>query len=109
MCGPADLWCRAHDVLPRDAEERGPHEPARLRRHLLLMAAAPATLLVLVLSLVTGLSGDATSAIGGIVGAFAVLLRYPIATAIGLSVVAGLYHLLVLLILRPSNAGFGTT
>ena len=74
-----------------------------------LIAAAPATLLVLVFSLVTGLSGDATSAIGGIVGAFAALLLYPIATAIGLSVVAGLYHPLVLLILRPSNAGFGTT
>lgn len=57
----------------------------------------------------TGLSGDATSAIGGIVGAFAVLLLYPIATVIGLSVVGGLYHLLVSLILRPSNAGFGTT
>lgn len=74
-----------------------------------LIAAAPAALLVLLFSLVTGLSGDAASAIGGVFGAFVVLLLYPVATIVGLFVGAGIYHLLVLLILRPSNAGFGTT
>lgn len=74
-----------------------------------LIAAAPAALLVLLFSLVAGLSGDATSAVGGIFGAFVVLLLYPIVTVIGLFVGAGIYHLLVLLLLRPSNAGFGAT
>ena len=74
-----------------------------------LIAAAPAALLVLLFSLITGLSGDAASAIGGVFGAFVVLLLYPVATVIGLFVGAGIYHLLVILLLRPSNAGFGTT
>ncbi|HEV2742448.1 MAG TPA: YIP1 family protein [Rubrobacter sp.] len=73
------------------------------------IAAAPAALLVLLFSLVAGISGDAASALGGIVGAFVVLLLYPIGTVIGLFVGAGIYHLLVLLLLRPANAGFGAT
>lgn len=74
-----------------------------------LIAAAPAALLVLLFSLVAGLSGDAASALGGIFGAFVVLLPYPIGTVIGLFIGAGIYHLLVLLVLRPPNSGFGAT
>ncbi len=74
-----------------------------------LIAAAPAAVLVLLFSLVAGLSGDATSAVGGIFGAFAVLLLYPVATVVGLFVGAGIYHLLVTLLLRHSRSGFAAT
>jgi len=92
--------------MPRDA---GLTNPLAFAVICSLIAAAPAALLIVLFSLVAGLSGDATSALGGIAGAVAVLLLYPIGTVIGLFVGAGIYHLLVLLVLRPSHAGFGAT
>lgn len=74
-----------------------------------LVAAAPAALLVLLFGLLAGLSGDAASAVGAFVGAVGVLLLYPIATVVGLFVGAGIYHLLVVLLLRTSQTGFGST
>ncbi len=74
-----------------------------------LIAAVPAALLFLLLALLVGASGDAASAVSGIFAAFAVLLLYPIGTVVGLFVGSGIYHLLVLLLLRPQSSGFGAT
>ena len=54
--------------------------------------------------------GDTGEALaGGIVGFIFGLILGPIFTAIILLIVAGLYHLLVLLLIRPANAGFEAT
>ena len=46
---------------------------------------------------------------GGIVGFVLGVILAPIFTALGLLLTAGIYHLLVLLLVRPSNAGFEAT
>jgi hypothetical protein len=46
---------------------------------------------------------------GGLVGFIVGLILTPIYTAIGLIIGAGIYHLLVLLFVRPGNAGFEAT
>ena len=102
LSGPAAFF----RGMPRNAGLKNPLAFAVICS---LIAAAPAALLVLLFSLLAGISGDAASAVGGIVGAFVVLLLYPIGTVVGLFVGAGIYHLLVLLLLRPANAGFGAT
>lgn len=52
------------------------------------------------------IGGDVVSAILGLIGA---IILTPIVTVIGLFIGAGIYHLLVLLLVRPSNAGFEAT
>ena len=49
------------------------------------------------------------AATGGIVSVVIGVILAPIFTAIGLLVTAGIYHLLVLLLVRPSNGGFEAT
>jgi hypothetical protein len=46
------------------------------------------------------------SAVGGL---FGTIILTPIATAIGLFIGSGIYHLLVILLVKPSNAGFQAT
>lgn len=46
---------------------------------------------------------------GGLVGLIVGLILTPIFTIIGLLIGAGIWHLLVLLLVRPSNAGFEAT
>jgi len=46
---------------------------------------------------------------GGLVGFILTLILSPIYTAVGLLIGAGIYHLLVFLLVRPSNAGFEAT
>lgn len=54
--------------------------------------------------------GDTAEAFAGGIGGFLVgLILTPIYTAIVLVIVAGILHLLVLLFVRPSNAGFEAT
>ncbi len=54
-----------------------------------------------------GDTGEAfAGGVGGLVGA---LILSPILTAIGLVIAAGIFHLLVLIFVRPSNMGFEAT
>lgn len=54
-----------------------------------------------------GDTGEAfAGGIGGLIGA---LILSPILTAIGLVIAAGIFHLLVLIFVRPSNMGFEAT
>jgi hypothetical protein len=46
---------------------------------------------------------------GGLVGFIVTLILSPIYTAVALLIGAGVYHLLVMLLVRPSNAGFEAT
>ena len=46
---------------------------------------------------------------GGLVGFIATLILSPILTVVALLIEAGIYHLLVLLLVRPSHAGFEAT
>ena len=46
---------------------------------------------------------------GGLVGFIVTLILSPIYTAVALLIGAGIYHLLVLLLVRPSHAGFEAT
>jgi hypothetical protein len=46
---------------------------------------------------------------GGVVGFVLTVILSPIYTAVGLLIGAGIYHLLVLLLVRPGNAGFEAT
>ena len=46
---------------------------------------------------------------GGLVGFIVTLILSPIYTAVALLIGAGIYHLLVLLLVRPGNAGFEAT
>jgi hypothetical protein len=46
---------------------------------------------------------------GGIVGLVVTLILSPILTTIGLIIAAGIFHLLVLIFVRPSNMGFEAT
>ncbi len=63
-----------------------------------------AGIISLLISLATG--NGMGSAFGGL---FGTLILTPIATAIGLFVWAAIYHLLVILIIRPSHAGYEGT
>jgi hypothetical protein len=46
---------------------------------------------------------------GGVVGFVLTVILSPIYTAVGLLIGAGIYHLFVLLLVRPGNAGFEAT
>src|SRR5829696_4828746 len=61
-------------------------------------------ILRLIIALISGEGFGA--ALGGLI---ATIVFVPIATAIGLFIGAGIYHLLVLLIVRPSHAGYEAT
>lgn len=73
-----------------------------------------AVICALISGLLSGLLGFLFALIGGDVGtAFVGLLSgiflTPIITVIGLFIGAGIYHLLVMLLVKPSNAGFEAT
>lgn len=59
-------------------------------------------------SLLLALIGD--QGVGAAIGVlFTTIIITPIATAVGLFIAAGIYHLLVWLLVKPSNAGFEAT
>jgi hypothetical protein len=69
-----------------------------------LITAVIGGLLGLIISLITG-EGFGSA----IAGLFGNIIGIPIATTIGLFIGAGIYHLLVLLFVRPAHAGFEAT
>jgi hypothetical protein len=69
-----------------------------------LVSAVLAGVLGFIINLATG--NGIGSAFGGLIGT---LIITPIVTAIGLFIGAAIYHLLVILIIRPSHAGFEAT
>lgn len=61
-----------------------------------------------IISLFVALIGD--QGFGAALGAlFFTIIVTPIATAVGLFIAAGIYHLLVWILVKPSNAGFEAT
>lgn len=61
-----------------------------------------------IVSLLVALIGD--QGFGAALGAlFITIIVTPIATAVGLFIAAGIYHLLVWILVKPSNAGFEAT
>ncbi len=75
-----------------------------------LITALLGGLLGLVLSPFFAGPGDTGEALAvGVVGFISGLILGPILTLIGLLIAAGVYHLLVLLLVRPTNAGFEAT
>jgi hypothetical protein len=79
----------------------------------LLISAFLGSIISIPLSLVSstqnGASGVAGALIGGIVGLFMGLILMAILTPIFLFIWAGILHLLVMLLVKPSNAGFEAT
>jgi hypothetical protein len=69
-----------------------------------LISAVIGGVLAFIISLATG-NGFG----GSFVGLVTNIILIPIGTAIGLFIGAGIYHLLVLLIIRPSHAGYEAT
>jgi len=75
-----------------------------------LISALLGGILTLVLSPLFASPGDTGEALAGGVGGFVIsLILTPIYTAIALLIGAGIYHLLVMLFVRPDNAGFEAT
>jgi hypothetical protein len=75
-----------------------------------LISALLSGILSLVFSPFFAAPGDTGEAlVGGLVGFIVTLILSPIYTAIALLIGAGVYHLLVLLLARPTNAGFEAT
>ncbi|MDQ4063773.1 MAG: YIP1 family protein [Actinomycetota bacterium] len=75
-----------------------------------LISAVLSGLISLVLSPFFAAPGETGEAFaGGLVGLVLTVILSPIYTALTLLIGAGLYHLLVLLFVRPGNAGFEAT
>ncbi len=74
-----------------------------------LIAVVSVALLDLLFALAAGPSEGMALVLYWIFGVFVDLLLYPLGTAIGLFIIAGILYLLVVLLLRPSRAGFGAT
>lgn len=75
-----------------------------------LISALLSGIIGLVISPFFAAPGDTGSALaGGLVGFIATLILSPIYTAVALLIGAGIYHLLVMLFVRPANAGFEAT
>ena len=75
-----------------------------------LLCSAVAAVLGGLLSVLLAALGLAPQTVGSsIVGLFTGIVLLPILAAIGLFVGAGIYHLLVLLLVQPNNAGFEAT
>jgi hypothetical protein len=73
-----------------------------------------AVICALISGLLSGLLGFLLALIGGdigtaLVGLLSGIFLTPIVTVIGLFIGAGVYHLLVVLLIKPSNAGFEAT
>jgi hypothetical protein len=73
-----------------------------------------AVICALISGLLSGLLGFLLALIGGdigtaLVGLLSGIFLTPIVTVIGLFIGAGIYHLLVVLLIKPSNAGFEAT
>lgn len=69
-----------------------------------VIAAVLSGILGFLIALIAG--NGIGSALGGL---FGTIIITPIATAIGLFIGSGIYHLLVILLVKPSNAGFAAT
>lgn len=75
-----------------------------------LITALLSGILTLIISPLLATSGNTGEALaGGVLGFVVALILTPIFTAIGLLIGAGIFHLLVLLLVRPNNAGFEAT
>ncbi len=75
-----------------------------------LISAVLSGIIVLILSPLLAPPGDTGEALAGGIGSFVFnLILAPIYAAIGLLIVSGAFHLLVFLLVRPSNAGFEAT
>jgi hypothetical protein len=75
-----------------------------------LITALLSGILTLILSPLIATPGNTGEALaGGVVGFVVTLILTPIFTAITLLIGAGIFHLLVLLLVRPNNAGFEAT
>ena len=59
--------------------------------------------------LFSGAGGTGEALAGGVVGFVLGVILSPIYAAVGLLITAGVYHLLVMALVRPSNAGFEAT
>ncbi len=75
-----------------------------------LISAVLGGIIGLVLSPLFAVSGDTGEVFAGGIGGFIInLILTPVYAAIGLVIGAGILHLLVLLFIRPANAGFEAT